>query len=217
MNKKEFRSQKSGVTSKGLLFIVSAPSGAGKTTLCQMAVDYFGDIRHSISYTTRISRYGEEDGVDYHFIDKKRFQRMIGNNEFLEWAEVHGNMYGTSIRDLESLHTKGYDVALDIDVQGARQVKERMKNATFIFVLPPSLAVCKERLRKRANNNKREIEKRLENAKLEIKEVRLYDYSIINDNLDSAFEIFKSIIIAERSRKEHSLPRVMEIFGDIIK
>ncbi len=217
MNKKEFRSQKSGVTSKGLLFIVSAPSGAGKTTLCQMAVDYFGDIRHSISYTTRISRYGEEDGVDYHFIDKKRFQRMIGNNEFLEWAEVHGNMYGTSIRGLESLHTKGYDVALDIDVQGARQVKERMKNATSIFVLPPSLAVCKERLRKRANNNKREIEKRLENAKLEIKEVRLYDYSIINDNLDSAFEIFKSIIIAERSRKEHSLPRVMEIFGDIIK
>jgi guanylate kinase len=217
LNKKEFRSQKSRATSKGLLFIVSAPSGAGKTTLCQMVVDYFGDIKHSISYTTRISRYGEKDGVDYHFVDKKRFQEMIENNVFLEWAEVHGNMYGTSIRDLEPLLTKGYDVVLDIDVQGARQAKERMKSGTFIFVLPPSLAVCKERLRKRANNDREEIEKRLENAKMEIKEVRAYDYSIINDDLNSAFEIFKSIIIAERSRKEHSLPKVKEIFGDIIK
>lgn len=217
MNKKGLRNQKPGVTSKGLLLVVSAPSGAGKTTLCRMAVDYFGDIRHSISYTTRTSRYGEKDGVDYHFIDKKRFQEMIENNEFLEWAEVHGNMYGTSIRDLKTLLAKGYDVALDIDVQGARQAKERMKKGKFIFVLPPSLAVCKERLRKRANNNREEIEKRLENAKMEIKEVRFYDYIIINDELDSAFEIFKSIIIAQRSRREHSLPGVMDIFGDIIK
>lgn len=217
MNKKGLRNQKPGVTSKGLLLVVSAPSGAGKTTLCRMAVDYFGDIRHSISYTTRTSRYGEKDGVDYHFIDKKRFQEMIENNEFLEWAEVHGNMYGTSIRDLKTLLAKGYDVALDIDVQGARQAKERMKKGKFIFVLPPSLAVCKERLRKRANNNREEIEKRLENAKMEIKEVRFYDYIIINDELDSAFEIFKSIIIAQRSRREHSLSGVMDIFGDIIK
>ena len=198
---------------KGLLFIVSAPSGAGKTTLCGMASSAMDNIRYSTSFTTRAPREGEEDGVDYHFVDRRKFQGMIDRNDFLEWAEVHGNMYGTSLSELESLLEEGYDTLLDIDVQGARQIRERVKNGTFIFVLPPSLDVCRERLLKREGDTIEDIGLRMENAKREMEEVEHYDYIIINDNLDTASETFRSIIIAERSRRVNALAEARRIFS----
>jgi guanylate kinase len=198
---------------RGLLFIVSAPSGAGKTTLCTMASSAMDNIRYSTSFTTRAPRDGEEDGVDYHFVDRREFQDMIDRNDFLEWAEVHGNMYGTSLSELESLLEEGYDTLLDIDVQGANQIRERVESGTFIFVLPPSLDVCRERLLKREGDTIEDIGLRMENAKREMEEVEHYDYIIINDNLDTASETFRSIIIAERSRRVNALAEARRIFS----
>ncbi|MFQ5586077.1 MAG: guanylate kinase [Thermodesulfobacteriota bacterium] len=197
---------------KGLLFIVSAPSGAGKTTLCRMAEESLENIRYSTSFTTRAPREGERNGEAYHFVDRERFQEMIERNDFLEWAVVHGNMYGTSMSELEAHLEEGYDMLLDIDVQGARQVRERVERGIFIFVLPPSLDVCRERLLKREGDASGDIERRMENARREVKEAEYYDYIIINDDLDTAFEIFKSIIIAERSRGVRSMADVERIF-----
>ncbi len=198
---------------RGLLFIVSAPSGAGKTTLCTMASSTMANIRYSTSFTTRAPREGEQDGVDYHFVDRREFQDMIDRNDFLEWAEVHGNMYGTSLSELESLLEEGYDTLLDIDVQGANQIRERVESGTFIFVLPPSLDVCRERLLKREGDTIEDIGLRMENAKREMEEVEHYDYIIINDNLDTASETFRSIIIAERSRRVNALAEARRIFS----
>lgn len=208
---------------QGILFIVSAPSGAGKTTLCRMAVDYFSDLRHSISYTTRPPRDGEQNGVDYHFVSKEIFQEMTLRGEFLEWAEVHGNRYGTSGRDIKSLLKDGLDIILDIDVQGARQVKKESENQrvkesiVFIFVLPPSLEACEQRVRNRGKDNYETISSRLENAKSEIKELAWYDYLIINENLEEAFERLKSIIVAERSRREKMLEQVKRLYSEVLE
>jgi len=197
---------------RGLLFIVSAPSGAGKTTLCGMAARKLENIRYSTSYTTRAPREGERDGENYHFVDREKFLDMIKQNDFLEWAEVHGNMYGTSMSELEALLEAGHDMVLDIDVQGARQIREKVEGGRYIFVLPPSLEVCRERLLNREGDTQVEIDLRMENAKREMEEVDYYDYIIINDDLDRAFEKLKSIIIAEGARKENALPEAKRIF-----
>ncbi len=178
-----------------------------------MASSAMDNIRYSTSFTTRAPREGEQDGVDYHFVGRQKFKDMIERNDFLEWAEVHGNMYGTSLSELESLLEEGYDTLLDIDVQGASQIRERVKRGTFIFVLPPSLDVCRERLLKREGDATEDIELRMENAKREMEEVEHYDYIIINDNLDTASEIFRSIIIAERSRRVNALAEARRIFS----
>lgn len=210
------------VKNSGILFIVSAPSGAGKTTLCRMAVDYFSDLRHSISYTTRLPRDGEQNGVDYHFVSKEIFQGMIERGEFLEWAEVHGNRYGTSLNDIQLLLKNGLDIILDIDVQGARQVKKQLsvKNdplAVFVFILPPSLEACEQRIRNRGKDNHETILSRLENAKSEIKELVWYDYLIINENIEDAFERLKSIIMAEKSRREIMTAQVKKLYGEVLE
>jgi guanylate kinase len=241
LSKKEVRNEKSGVRSNGILFIVSAPSGAGKTTLCRKAVDYFSDLRHSISYTTRLPRKGEINGADYHFINKETFQQMINKCEFMEWAEVHGNRYGTSFNDIKSLLEKGLDIILDIDVQGARQVKVRSQgpapagsptkdfgdkfkqgarvksHTVFIFIFPPSLEATKERIRNRGKDNRETILSRLKNAKAEIKVAVWFDYLIINDNLEEAFEKLKSIIVAERSKREKMLKQVKRLYGKVLE
>ncbi|MBI5328261.1 MAG: guanylate kinase [Deltaproteobacteria bacterium] len=208
--------------SSGILFIVSAPSGAGKTTLCRKAVDYFSDLRHSISYTTRPPRQGEKDDVDYHFINKKAFQKKIDIGEFIEWAEVHGNRYGTSFNDIKSLLEKGLDIILDIDVQGARQIKLQIANCklqipwVFIFIFPPSLDATKERIKKRGKDTRETILSRLKNARAEIKEAVWYDYLIINDKLEDAFEKLKSIIVAERSKREKMIEQVKRLYGKVL-
>ncbi|MBI3753093.1 MAG: guanylate kinase, partial [Deltaproteobacteria bacterium] len=204
----------------GILFIVSAPSGAGKTTLCRKAVEYFHDLRHSISYTTRLPRNGETDGVDYHFISKATFQQMIERGKFLEWAEVHGNRYGTSYEDIQSLLANGLDIILDIDVQGARQVKKQLsvnseQSAVFIFILPPSLEACEERIRNRGKDSYETIVSRLENARNEIKELVWYEYVIINDKLENAFERLKSIIVAERNKRARMMGEVKRIYSEV--
>lgn len=185
---------------KGIMFILSAPSGAGKTTLCRMAVNAFPWMRYSISYTTRRIREGEEDGVDYHFISREIFNKMLERGEFLEWAEVHGHLYGTSKKDLDEILRRGYDVILDIDVQGARKIKGKVGDGVYIFVSPPSLDVCRERLKLRGVDSEEEIKKRLNNAKKELEEAIWYDYIIINNTLDDAFNRLKSIIFAEKCR-----------------
>lgn len=202
----------------GILFIVSAPSGAGKTTLCRMARDFFSDLHYGISYTTRPPRKNETDGIDYHFVTDDVFKQMFKNREFLECAEVHGFRYGTSEKDIDSLLKKGCNVILDIDVQGARQVRERtgvQYSSVFIFVLPPSMKACKERLKSRGKDDKETIEKRIINAKKEIKESIQYDYIIINDDLNDAFEMLKSVIAAERSKKERMERLVKEIYKEV--
>ncbi len=198
--------------SNGLVFIVSAPSGAGKTTLCNMAIEHFPTLIHSVSYTTRDAREGEVDGVQYHFIKKKKFDEMAVEGEFVEDAVVHGSRYGTSGKDLERLCSSGVEVIVEIDVQGARQLKERLPGAVFIFILPPSVKSCEERLRQRDKDSDEEISKRLDVALLEIKKCKDYDYIIINDDLEKAFDELRSVITAEKVKRERVIKRVKEIF-----
>lgn len=186
---------------KGILFVVSAPSGAGKTTLCNEILKNFRDIRFSISCTTRKKRDGEVEGVDYHFINRTTFERMVKEGAFAEWAEVHGELYGTTISEIEKTEKEGIDLILDIDWQGAAQIKEKLKKGIYIFILPPSLPILEKRLKNRGKDSEESIIQRLENAKDEIKHANWYDYNVTNDDLKDAFVCMKSIIIAERCRQ----------------
>ncbi len=198
---------------RGIPFIVSAPSGAGKTTLCKMAVDFFPDLRHSISYTTRPPRDGEADGVDYRFVDDAAFDRMAERGEFLEHAGVHGKRYGTARKDLAAVIDAGLDIILDIDVQGAEKIKKTLEGGVYIFILPPSVEECERRLKTRAKDSPEEIEKRLRIALEEIRKAPAYEYIIINERLEEAFEKLKSVIVAERSKSARMMERVRKLFG----
>lgn len=184
--------------SKGSLFIVSAPSGAGKTTLCRELVSSLPNLQFSVSYTTRQPRKGEVNDRDYTFINRQDFRLMADKGEFIEWAEVHGALYGTSRKRLEELLDSGNDVILDIDTQGAMQIKERYKEGIYIFILPPSLETLKERLKNRMTDSKEEIGKRLGRAIAEIKTFNKYDYVIINDILEDALMEFEALVISQR-------------------
>ncbi len=197
----------------GCLFVVSAPSGAGKTTLCNKAVEHFQTLDHSVSYTTRKPREGEVEGAHYHFVDDAAFDEMEKSGEFVESALVHGNRYGTSGGDLIELLKKGGDVIIEIDVQGAAQLKEKFSEAVFIFIVPPSIEACKERLMSRGKDSDEVILKRLEEAITEIKEARKYDYIVINDLLDRVFVVFKAIIMAEKVRKKRIVDDVEALFN----
>ena len=186
--------------SRGSLFIVSAPSGAGKTTLCKKLVSSLPDLKFSVSYTTRQPRAGEMNDRDYTFIAREDFMLMIENGEFIEWAEVHGEFYGTSRKRLEELMDSGSDVVLDIDTQGAVRIKEKYKEDTYIFVLPPSVEILKKRLEERMTDSKEEIEKRLKRAVSEIKTYTEYDYVIINDVFEDSLREFQAIVISQRVR-----------------
>ncbi len=195
---------------RGLLFVVSAPSGAGKTSLCKEVVKYIPNLQHSISYTTRATRPSEVDGTDYHFASGEEFKRMIAEDAFIEWAIVHGNYYGTSKKELNELLDKEIDVILDIDSQGASQIKKRFRNGVFIYVLPPSFEDLKQRLTIRKGDTPDEIRRRLEKAREEAKDYRMYDYLIINDNLDAALERLKSVINSARIKIERVDPEWVE-------
>jgi guanylate kinase len=195
---------------KGILFVISAPSGAGKTTLCRNVLENMPDIKFSVSYTTRSPRQGEVDGVHYNFAGNEEFRRMIAGSEFIEWAEVHGNLYGTSRKKIAEMTSAGIDVLLDIDVQGARQVKESLPDSVLIFILPPSFEVLKERLTGRMTDTDEVIEKRLKKAADEIREYKNYDYVIVNYVIENALTELKSIIIAERARASRLDNRLIE-------
>lgn len=185
---------------KGLLFVVSAPSGAGKTSLCKGITKSLENLVHSISYATRKPRSGEIDGRDYCFIDKEKFRSMVQMGDFAEWAEVHSNFYGTPRRELEDIISKGLDVILDIDTQGAKQLRPMYKSAVFIFIMPPSLAILEERLRNRKSDQEEEVRIRMRRASEEIKDYAMYDYIIVNEDFDRALNELGSIVLAERCR-----------------
>lgn len=187
---------------KGLLFVVSAPSGAGKTSLCRAIMDELGNLTHSVSYATRHPRPGEIDGRDYHFVTPERFQMMIDNGDFAEWARVHANLYGTSRRVIDDMIAKGMDVILDIDTQGAKQIKEKYANAVFIFIMPPSIEILEERLRNRKSDHEDEIRKRMLRAREEIRDYGMYNYLVVNRDFDHALTELRSIVVAERCRIE---------------
>jgi len=185
---------------RGLLFVVSAPSGAGKTTLVERLVEETPNLQMSRSYTSRAARQGETDGVDYNFVTRERFEAMIASGEFLEWAELFGNLYGTSAADTERALQSGSDVVLVIDVQGARQVRRRGTETTAIFVLPPSFEVLEQRLRGRSKDSEDAIQRRLRVASQEVAAFAEYDFLVINDDLGPAVDRLRSIVLAERAR-----------------
>lgn len=189
-----------GRATRGQLFIVSAPSGTGKTTLVERLVQCVPGLRMSRSYTSRPARLGEQDGVDYNFITRERFEAMVREGQFLEWADVFGNYYGTSAADTESMLARGEDVVLVIDVQGARQVRSRGIETIGIFVLPPSAMVLEQRLRGRSKDSEEQIRRRLEVASAEVDEYSQYEYVVINDEIDAAIGRLQSIVGAERVR-----------------
>src|SRR5438093_9619952 len=185
---------------RGLLFIVSAPSGAGKTTLVERLVDETPHLKMSRSYTSRPVREGETDGVDYNFVSRERFEAMVAVGEFLEWADVFGNLYGTSAADTERILDAGSDLVLVIDVQGARKVRRRGIETTAVFVMPPSLEVLERRLRGRSKDSEDAIQKRLRVARQEVAAFAEYDYVVINDEITAAVDRLRSIVVAERAR-----------------
>ena len=184
--------------SRGNLFVISAPSGAGKSTLCAMLCETLPNVRHSVSYTTRAPRPGEINGVHYSFISVDEFRAMADRGEFIEWAEVHGNLYGTSLKRIEEMTQAGLDVILDIDVQGGGQIKEKVPDCTLIFILPPSVEALRERLTGRKSDPDEVIRTRLKNARDEIRKYKNYNYVIVNDILEAALKELISILIAER-------------------
>jgi guanylate kinase len=188
---------------RGRLFIVSAPSGTGKTTLVEQLVQRVGRLRMSRSYTSRPIRPGEQDGVDYNFVTRTRFEAMARDGAFLEWADVFGNYYGTGAADTEALLAAGDDVVLVIDVQGARQVRSRGIESIGIFVLPPSAEALERRLRGRSKDSEAQIRRRLEIARAEVDEYATYEYVVINDEIGTAVGRLQAIVGAERARARH--------------
>ena len=179
---------------QGRLFIISAPSGAGKTTLCRAIRDLFPDLRYSVSYTTRPPRTGEQEGQDYFFISADEFKNNIRRNTWAEWAEVHDHFYGTSAEFIDRHLSQGHDILLDIDVSGARQILARYPESVTIFILPPTFETLKQRLIKRGTDSAQTIARRLKNAEMEIAQKGLYKNIIINDRLPDTIEALAAII-----------------------
>jgi len=197
---------------KGIAFIVSGPSGGGKTTLARYALHELGNLRFSVSYTTRTARKGEVDGKDYMFVSKTEFEEMVNEDRFIEHALVHGNYYGTPMDEFENAEKSGIDILLDIDVQGASQIKKAYPDAIFCFVMPPTFEILKERLCKRKTNGDIDINKRLERAKEEMDPSILeeYDYIILNDELNEAHDTIHSIIVSTRCESKRVLEKLKE-------
>jgi len=185
---------------RGLLFIVSAPSGTGKTTLVERLVEETPHLKMSRSYTSRAARQGETDGVDYNFVTRQRFEAMAAAGEFLEWADVFGNLYGTSAADTERVLESGSDVVLVIDVSGARQVRVRGVETTAIFVMPPSFEALERRLRGRSKDSEQAMQQRLRVARREVAAFAEYDFVVVNDDVSAALDRLRSIVFAERAR-----------------
>ena len=203
---------------RGRLFIVSAPSGTGKTTLVERLVKEVSGLQMSRSYTSRAARAGEADGVDYNFISRGEFESRIAGGQFLEWADVFGNLYGTGVSDTESRLAGGCDLVLTIDVQGARQVRSKPIPTVGIFVLPPSYADLERRLRGRSKDSEEAMQRRLATARDEVSAFSEYDYIVVNDDVEGCVERMKAIVIAERAKLDRARAMagaVIETFGKL--
>lgn len=196
---------------KGILLVLSGPSGAGKGTICKYLLSVNAGLRYSVSATTRQPRKGEIDGVNYNFISKQAFEEMIAANELLEYAEVYNNFYGTPSKYVSDLLEQNYDVILEIDPQGAKQIKEKFSEAVFVFILPPSLTELSERIYKRGTDNEQVIKLRLSQAVSELNCANEYDYIVLNDRVETAAEKIKSILKAEHCRVGRTIDMVSEI------
>ncbi|MDE2059644.1 MAG: guanylate kinase [candidate division NC10 bacterium] len=185
-----------------LMVVVSAPSGAGKTSLCREAARRLPHLIHSVSYTTRAPRPDEQDGRDYHFVNEPIFRKMIEAGEFAEWAYVHGHLYGTSRPLLEKQFAEGLDVILDIDTQGAARLRQDYHTGVFVFVVPPTFDLLETRLRQRRTDSEEEIRRRLAMAREELHHYRHYQYIVVNDIFEKAVKQLCCIITAERSRRD---------------
>lgn len=197
---------------EGLILILSAPSGAGKTSLCRELFKTFPDMKESVSYTTRAPRAGEVEGEAYHFVTGDEFDRMVAEDAFAEWAEVHGNKYGTALRTLEEARKNGVDLVLDIDCQGALKLKEQFEGGVYVFIMPPSMEELRRRLEHRSSDAQEVIELRIARAAAEIREARWYDYIIFNDNFDVACRELAAIVIAHRRKTFRMMEKVGKVF-----
>jgi len=192
---------------RGIPFVVAAPSGTGKTTVCAALRDRDPRLQLSVSHTTRKLRRGERDGIEYHFVSEAEFEQLIARKAFLEWATYNGNRYGTSWSAIEGPLARGSDVLLEIEVQGARQVRERLPGARLIFLLPPSMRVLEQRLAGRATDSREQVAARLETARGEIEAVGEFDYAVVNDELERCVADVHAILVAERADDTAELRR----------
>lgn len=191
------------IARRGLMLVISSPSGAGKSTIARTLMDRDSQISLSVSVTTRQRRQSEIEGVHYHFVSQREFERLRDSDSLLEWAEVHGNFYGTPREAVETAMGEGRDMLFDIDWQGAQQLQEKMAaDVVSIFILPPTMAELQSRLHRRAEDTEEVIQTRLNNSRAEIQHWREYDYVIVNDDLNSAFDAVQSIVKAERLRRD---------------
>jgi guanylate kinase len=195
-----------GVDRRGLMFVLSSPSGAGKTTLSRMLIAETPDLQMSVSATTRPIRPGEIDGKDYYFVDHKRFETMIAHDELLEWATVFGNRYGTPRAAVEAALAAGKDVLFDIDWQGTQELRSRSPNdVVSVFILPPSVSALEQRLHTRAQDSEEVIRSRMKKAGDEMSHFDAYDYIVVNENIGMAFESVRSILRAEQLKRERQI------------
>ena len=200
-----------GSALQGSILVISAPSGAGKTTLCKRLLEDDPGVEFSVSFTTRPPRAGERDGVDYVFVDREEFERRRDRGEFVEWAVVGGHLYGTSVTAVKDAAERGRDILLDIDTQGAMSVRRQIADAVLVFILPPGKASLKERLAKRGTDSSEEVASRLGLARGEVEKSFVYDYVIINDDFETAYRQLRAVVEAARCRTGRQLPRLEAI------
>lgn len=205
-------SQQTHTSLQGVLYVVSSPSGGGKGTLIRRMLDVVPDLSYSVSYTTRAPRNGEVNGREYFFVDRETFQTMAAADAFLEWANVHGNLYGTAKDQVVNETTAGHDIVLEVDVQGAASVRNLGLDSVSIFILPPSLETLRQRLIARGADSPEELEVRLHNAPEELKQYVTFDYIIFNDEIERASAQLASIISAERAKRTRQEGLVREVF-----
>lgn len=201
---------------KGVLIVISGPSGAGKGTICKALLEKHPEIKLSVSATTRSPRVGEVDGVNYHFLNKETFLKRIDENDFLEYAEVYGNYYGTPKSNVEEILNSGKDVILEIDIQGALKVKEHSEDGVFIFILPPSMEELKQRIIKRGSETPESLMTRFKSAYQEINYVSKYNYAVVNDTVDAAVNKIESILTAEKCRVDRLKETILDSKEDFI-
>ena len=197
---------------EGQIFVVTAPSGTGKTTIINLIRKDMRGVGYSISHTTRKPREGEVNGYHYYFVDRVEFEKMVEAHEFIEWAIVYDQLYGTSISSMNRELSSGKDLLMDLDIQGAEEIERRFPESLSIFILPPSMEILKERLKRRSTNDKVNVDLRMKKAVEEIQRCRDYDFIIVNDDLNEATREIEAIIIAQRANKKRRFPLVQKIF-----